>query len=91
MYNPCFECLNRYGKQYTEECDDTCDYASAVKRHIDMYGSMIEDIFTLLGSWSCALEDEGCLNPFEYPPLLEIANKYAYTNEDYINFKKTIC
>lgn len=31
MYNPCFECLNRYGKQYSEECDNTCEYAVAVK------------------------------------------------------------
>lgn len=91
MYSPCFECKNRYGRQYTEECDNTCHYAHTVKRHIDMYGSMIEDIFILLGNWSCALEDEGCPNPLEYPPLLEIANKYGYANEDYINFKKTIC
>lgn len=31
MYSPCFECLNRYGKQYSKECDGTCDYAVAVK------------------------------------------------------------
>jgi hypothetical protein len=31
MYNPCFECLNRYSKQYSEECDNTCEYAIAVK------------------------------------------------------------
>ena len=31
MYSPCFECLNRYGKQYSEECDNACEYAVAVK------------------------------------------------------------
>lgn len=31
MFNPCFECWNRYGKQYTKECDSTCEYAVAVK------------------------------------------------------------
>lgn len=31
MYSPCFECMNRYGKQYSEECDNTCEYAVAVK------------------------------------------------------------
>lgn len=31
MYSPCFECMNRYGRQYTEECDSTCEYAVAVK------------------------------------------------------------
>ena len=31
MHSPCFECLNRYGKQYAEECDSTCEYAIAIK------------------------------------------------------------
>ena len=31
MYSPCMECLNRYGRQYTEDCDNTCEYAHAVK------------------------------------------------------------
>ena len=32
MFNPCVEhCFNRYGKQYSSECDGNCDYAKAVK------------------------------------------------------------
>ena len=31
MYTPCWECLNRYGRQYSKECDDTCEYANEVK------------------------------------------------------------
>ena len=32
MFEPCFEhCHIRYGKQYTKECDDNCNYAKAVK------------------------------------------------------------
>lgn len=32
MFNPCMEhCFIRYGKQYTSECDNVCDYAKAVK------------------------------------------------------------
>lgn len=27
MYNPCYECWNRYGKEYTKECDTTCEFA----------------------------------------------------------------
>lgn len=27
MFSPCFECYNRYGKQYTKECDTACEYA----------------------------------------------------------------
>ena len=32
MYNPCFECLNRQGHSYTEECDNTCEYANIVAK-----------------------------------------------------------
>lgn len=32
MFNPCFEyCHLRFGKQYTEDCDDKCEFAKAVK------------------------------------------------------------
>ena len=32
MFVPCHDhCYLKYGKQYTEECDTTCDYAKAVK------------------------------------------------------------
>lgn len=32
MLIPCHDhCYLRYGKQYTKECDTTCDYAKAVK------------------------------------------------------------
>ena len=31
MFVPCFEsCYLKYGKQYSEECNDSCDYAKAV-------------------------------------------------------------
>ena len=28
MYTPCFTCYNRLGKQYTKECDTSCEYAT---------------------------------------------------------------
>lgn len=31
LYYPCFECQNKYGRQYSAECDGQCDYAIAVK------------------------------------------------------------
>ena len=32
MFIPCKEhCYLRYGKQYTKECDDNCDYAHVAK------------------------------------------------------------
>lgn len=41
MYNPCFECSNIYNREYTEECDNTCEYAYLVKRIKD-YGGIEE-------------------------------------------------
>ena len=41
MYNPCFECSNIYNREYTEECDNTCEYAYFVKRIKD-YGGIEE-------------------------------------------------
>ena len=29
MYNPCLEC---YGRQYTEECDEMCEYANVLSK-----------------------------------------------------------
>lgn len=39
MYNPCFECYSRRGRQYTEECDNMCDYAKVAleKRRLEKY------------------------------------------------------
>lgn len=33
MHSPCFECLNRYGYSYTEECDNKCAYAKEIKEY----------------------------------------------------------
>lgn len=41
MYSPCFECSNRYNREYIEECDNTCEYAYFVKRIKD-YGGIEE-------------------------------------------------
>lgn len=32
MYNPCLECYNRYGRQYTEECDEMREYANVLSK-----------------------------------------------------------
>lgn len=32
MFNPCVEhCYNRYGKQYSSDCDDKCEFAKEIK------------------------------------------------------------
>ena len=32
--NPCMECKNRYGREYSSECDDFCDYAKTCQENI---------------------------------------------------------
>ena len=32
MYYPCLTCYQRFGIQYTPECDHVCAYAEAVKK-----------------------------------------------------------
>lgn len=44
MHNPCFECWNRYGHSYTEECDNTCEYAHALSK-LKPYGGITADIY----------------------------------------------
>ena len=48
MYNPCFECMNRYGRQYTEECDNKCDYAN-VMFQLKSYGGLEEVLSVMRG------------------------------------------
>ena len=48
MYYPCFECMNRYGKQYTEECDSKCDYANVLSR-LKPYGTIDEIVEVMQG------------------------------------------
>ena len=48
MNSPCFECLNRYGHSYTEECDNTCEYANIISK-LKPYGSIDEIVEILRG------------------------------------------
>lgn len=48
MYSPCFECMNRYGKQYTEECDTKCDYANVLSK-LKPYGTIDEIVEVMQG------------------------------------------
>ena len=42
MFEPCYEhCYLRYGKQYTAECDNKCNYAKAVKENKKLVNSVI--------------------------------------------------
>lgn len=48
MYDPCFECMNRYGRSYTEECDNTCAYANALSK-LKPYGGIDEAVRVMKG------------------------------------------
>lgn len=48
MYNPCFECYNRYGGGYNEECDTMCEYAHAINK-LKQYGGLEEVLKVLNG------------------------------------------
>ena len=49
-YAPCFDCFNRYGREYTDWCDSNCEYAYAVK----LRDSNIEDLNKIIKN----LEDQ---------------------------------
>jgi hypothetical protein len=49
MYNPCLECLNRYGHDYTEDCDNKCQYANVMSK-LKPYSSIDEIVEILKGN-----------------------------------------
>lgn len=53
MYYPCEECFGRWGKEYTPECDDTCDYAKEVKQKKEMLHKIALKISSLCEDHKC--------------------------------------
>jgi hypothetical protein len=49
MHSPCFDCLNRYGHSYTEECDTKCEYANIVSK-LKPFGTVDEIVEILSGN-----------------------------------------
>lgn len=41
MYIPCEECFVRYQREYTEECNEFCDYARMAKENKEFKKSQI--------------------------------------------------
>lgn len=44
MYSPCMECKIRYNKEYSEECDNKCDYAN-ISRRLKSANNKLEDYY----------------------------------------------
>lgn len=64
MTNPCVElCYQRYGKQYTPDCDNKCEFARAIKENksfkeeIDRPIQTIEELAT---QFCCLTECNNC-------------------------------
>ena len=49
MYNPCFECLNRHGHSYTEDCDNKCEYANVISK-LKSFGGVDEIVQVMSGN-----------------------------------------
>ena len=49
MYNPCAECLNKYGHSYTEECDNKCIYAYTISK-LKPYGGIDKAVEVMKGN-----------------------------------------
>lgn len=65
--DPCVDfCFNRFGKTYTEECNDRCEYAKAVRRKKELEDSLEETkrpfktIYDAAGILCTVLECENC-------------------------------
>jgi predicted secreted protein len=44
MFNPCIDyCYIRYGREYTHECEDRCDYARVCKELRELKQKVYED------------------------------------------------
>ena len=75
MYNPCFECYIRYNRQYTEECDENCEYANALSK-LKSFGGI-------------NMENYG-MGKADNPKSVELYNfisKLDFENGDYFCFK----
>ncbi len=64
MINPCIDlCYTRYGKQYSPDCDDKCEYAKIAKEKKLLEKEMDRPIKTLgelASQFCCVTECKNC-------------------------------
>lgn len=48
MYNPCFECQNKYNRWYSDWCDENCTYAHEIAK-LKPYGGIDEAVKCMKG------------------------------------------
>ena len=64
MFNPCVEhCYNSYGKQYSPDCGDECEFAKAVKENKlfkEETDRPIKTLEELASQFCCLTECKNC-------------------------------
>ncbi|MCM1234161.1 MAG: hypothetical protein NC489_29000 [Ruminococcus flavefaciens] len=63
MINPCIWCYQRYGKEYSEHCNDSCEFAKAVKENKLLKEEMdrpIKSLEELTTQFCCLTECKNC-------------------------------
>lgn len=86
QYRPCFECLNRYGRQYTEECDSFCEYAMALSK-LKPYGG-IDVVLTTLHNGTLTIIDS-ILEEIQ-DQIDSIRSNVPYSHDDEVKVDKLI-
>lgn len=63
MFNPCMEyCKNKFNKEYTNDCDSICEYASVVKENrrlkaeIEAIKKFVTSKDTLISAYACGFQ-----------------------------------
>lgn len=57
--NPCTEyCFNRYGKEYSSECDTECEYASEVRKRKLLEQQTVIDLPLPINCYNCVFKQQ---------------------------------
>ena len=85
-YSPCFECLNRYGRQYSETCDQFCEYAIALSK-LKPYGG-IDSILSTIRSGTLSVVHD-ILEEIQ-DQIDSIRSNVPYSHDDEVKVDKLI-
>lgn len=66
LFNPCYEhCYLRFGKEYSPDCDEKCEYAKAVKER-DAAVKELERLMYIFGEACDICASKSCTVPELY-------------------------
>lgn len=85
MFNPCFEhCNLRFGKQYTPDCDDKCEFAKVVKEKKDLEKELLIHklaLFKMIHQFMYSVTDKDGVEYFD--DYCESAGEAAFSALDF--------